>query len=228
MNPLPQRQGIARLLLLAVLASCAPVVSTARGVAAEVQLQDSLSAPAAALPWNLHFAIGDFDGDSQPDVATVQSGIDRSETRYWIHLEFSTGVHDGIGVSAPSGGLHIASRDVNGDHFLDLVVTTAWQHTPVAVLLNDGHGKFTLHDPALFPDAALDGELSWNLAPHNVADAFAAILTRNFSVSWDICDRTPHELLAREFLVSDDSSGSRRFSAVSIFGRGPPSNIPHV
>src|SRR5258708_40282383 len=112
----------------AVLMQCGLLAVAARGRAAEPQENSS---PRGA-QWNSHFAIGDFDGDSQPDLATVQSGVDRSETRYWIRLEFSTGLRDAIGVDAPSGGLHIASRDVNGDHFLDLMVTTACQHRPVS------------------------------------------------------------------------------------------------
>jgi len=155
----------------------------------------------------------------------VQSGVDRSETRYWIRLEFSTGLRDAIGVNAPSGGLHIASRDVNGDHFLDLVVTTAWQHRPVAVLLNDGHGKFTLRDPALFPSAVLDFDLSWAPACRDVKDVFAAILTRNFSASCDPHRRVTSEQVARELLGSEDSPDSNCSANVSVFGRAPPSCI---
>jgi hypothetical protein len=181
-----------------------------------------------ATQWNSHFAIGDFDGDSRPDLATVQSGLDRSATRYWIRLEFSTGLRDAIGVNAPSGGLHIASRDVNGDYFLDLVVTTAWQHRPVAVLLNDGRGKFTLRDPALFPSAVLDFDLSWAPARGDVKDAVVAILTRNFSTSCAPQGHISSEQVAREFLVFEDSPNSNLSAIVSVFGRAPPSCILHV
>src|SRR5262249_42230684 len=92
-------------------------------------------------------AFGDFDGDSRPDVATVQMGqASPSHARYWILFQFSTGLKQSIGVTAPIGGLQIASRDVNGDNRLDLVVSTAWRNEPVAVLLNDGNGNFSLHD----------------------------------------------------------------------------------
>lgn len=215
---------ISQPLRVAILLSCALIAVTARAATAKPQENSS----PLATQWNSHFAIGDFDGDSQPDLATVQSGVDRSETRYWIRLEFSTGLRDAIGVNAPSGGLHIASRDVNGDHFLDLVVTTAWQHRPVAVLLNDGHGKFTLRDPALFPSAVLDFDLSWAPACRDVKDVFAAILTRNFSTSCYPHRRVTSEQVAREFLASEDSPSSNLSAIVSVFGRAPPSCSLHV
>src|ERR1700724_2155446 len=144
MIALRKRGRISQPLRVAIFFCCGLMALTARAATVEPRGESSSVAP----QWNSRFAIGDFDGDSQPDLAMVQSGVDRSDTRYWIRLEFSSGLRDGIGVTAPSGGLHITSRDVNGDHFLDLVVSTAWRHRPLAVLLNDGHGKFTLRDPA--------------------------------------------------------------------------------
>jgi hypothetical protein len=207
---------------VAILFSCALMALTARAATAEPQESSSPT----AMQWNSRFAIGDFDGDSQPDLATVQSGLSRTETRYWIRLEFSTGLRDAIGVTAPSGGLHIASRDVNGDHFLDLVVTTAWQHRPVAVLLNDGHGKFTLRDPALFPRAGLYCESSWSPDCRDV-NGVAAILTRNFSVSCDPQSRASSAHIFRELLASENSQDSIGSASGSVFGRAPPS-ILHV
>ena len=209
-------------LRVAILLSCAMILVTGK-VAAAAERQGN-SSPLAT-QWNAHFAIGDFDGDSQPDLATVQSGPDRSETRYWIRLEFGTGLRDAIGVNAPSGGLHIASRDVNGDHFLDLVVTTAWQHRPVAVLLNDGHGKFTLRDPALFPSAVLDFDLFWAPACRDLKDGVAAILTRNFSAGCAPRSRMTSEQTARELFASEDSPTSTLSAIASVFGRAPPSSI---
>src|SRR3984957_21117822 len=110
-----------------------------------------------------HFATADFDGDSRPDLATVETGlIGASHARYWIGFRMSAGARQTIGVNAPVGGLEIASRDVNGDNIVDLVVSAAWLKSPVAVLVNDGHGNFTVHDPIAFsavltnPSTALD------------------------------------------------------------------------
>jgi hypothetical protein len=85
------------------------------------------------------FAIADFDGDHRPDLATVQVGHGNfQDTQYWIAFHLSSGARQTLGITAPTGGLRITSRDVNGDDFPDIVVTTAWADRPVAVLLNDG------------------------------------------------------------------------------------------
>ena len=79
------------------------------------------------------------------DLGTVQVGQRSSwDTHYWIAFQLSRGSRQILGVTAPTGGLQITSRDVNGDSFLDVVVTTAWTNRPVAVLLNDGQGNLGL------------------------------------------------------------------------------------
>src|SRR5271167_2526302 len=76
-----------------------------------------------------HFAIGDFDGDQKPDLASVQvDPYSQQATRYSIHLQFSVGTRSAIGLTAPLGGLLLSAKDVNGDSTLDLVVTTALDH----------------------------------------------------------------------------------------------------
>jgi len=100
------------------------------------------------------FAIGDFDGDHRPDLANVRTGAgSRSGVLYWIDFRLSTGLRRTFGVTASAGGLKLASRDVNGDHLLDVVVTTFLTDEPVAVFLNDGRGNFTRSEPSAFPDA---------------------------------------------------------------------------
>ena len=109
-----------------------------------------------------NFAIADFDGDRLPDVATVESGpSEASRTRYWIHFAFGRGSRTGVAISGPVGGLQIASRDVNGDSFLDLIVSTELANVPVAVLLNDGAGNFALADAQGFAAAIWDARQEW-------------------------------------------------------------------
>jgi hypothetical protein len=97
-------------------------------------------------------AINDFDGDLRPDVATVQAVSDNSSnTIYRIQLELSTGGTQSIHLAGPSGGLRIVARDVNDDGIPDLIVSLAWREKPLAVLVNDGRGVFSLHDPSSFP-----------------------------------------------------------------------------
>jgi hypothetical protein len=174
------------------------------------------------------FAIGDFDGDSRPDLATVQVGqISASQARYWIGVQLSTGSRQSIGVTAPIGGLQIAPRDVNGDNSLDLILTTAWLNQPVAVLLNDGHGNFTVNDPAAFPGIVWKYETSGISANLDVQDATAAILTRLLG-GCEPSNRAgsapdPPGLLL--FEISHDPAWS---PVVSVLGRAPPTFVLHV
>lgn len=110
-----------------------------------------------------NFVIGDFDGDQKPDLLTVQ--VDQSYlmvTEYSIHLQLSRGLQSAIGLTAPSGGLRLYSRDVNGDENLDVVVRTAVNSHLVAVLINDGHGNFTLTNPELYPALQQEPTDQWS------------------------------------------------------------------
>src|SRR5216683_1520687 len=125
------------------------------------------------------FAIADFDGDRRPDLATVQVGQGSSwDTQYWVAFQLSGGSRQTLGITAPTGGLQITSRDVNGDDFLDVVVTTAWTNRPVAVLLNDGQGNFRASSPSAFPRAFTTSEKSWICITDEIKDAVALLLSR--------------------------------------------------
>src|SRR5271155_1857118 len=109
-----------------------------------------------------NFAIADFDGDALPDFATVQPGpMMASRTSYWIQFNFSLGTQRSFEVSAPPGGLQIASRDVNGDSFLDLIISTRIANEPVAVLLNDGRGNFHLAKREAFAWTTWEARSEW-------------------------------------------------------------------
>jgi hypothetical protein len=103
------------------------------------------------------FAIADFDGDRKPDLATVQVVREAAlGSFYSIRLQLSAGEESAIGIAGPQGGLELVARDVNGDDVMDLVVTTALDSRFVAILINDGHGKFTLAKPGAFPSIEND------------------------------------------------------------------------
>jgi len=100
------------------------------------------------------FAIADFDGDLQPDLALIHVTRDSSPTtQYSLDLNFSSGTKPAIWIVGPSGGLQITPRDVNGDKFADLVITSLLDSQFVAILLNDGKGNFTLAEPSDYPGA---------------------------------------------------------------------------
>jgi hypothetical protein len=112
----------------------------------------------AAIP-DSKFAIGDFDGDRQPDLATVETArFNPLRSRYSISFQLSKGRSQTIGVTGPAGGLVLVAQDVNGDRALDLVLVTPWRHETVAILLNDGQGNFSAAQPGQFRiDAASSG-----------------------------------------------------------------------
>jgi hypothetical protein len=111
---------------------------------------------------DLTIAIADFDGDRRLDLASVQTagGVSGSST-YWIQFQLSASGRESVQLVAPAGGLGIEARDVNGDHTVDLIFTTAWLRQPVAILLNDGHGRFSRVEPATFPAAFNESGTNW-------------------------------------------------------------------
>jgi len=119
------------------------------------------------------FAIADLDGDVRPDLASIQAGSSTSGTTdYWIQLRLTTASRQqSIRLVAPAGGLWIEARDVNGDHAVDLVFSTAWLRRPVAILLNDGHGSFSRVEPATFPEAFTDCKTNWYPTSNHANDS---------------------------------------------------------
>jgi hypothetical protein len=170
-----------------------------------------------------NFAIADFDGDSLPDFATVQPGLAMASwTNYRIQFEFSLGNKRSFAVSAPTGGLQIASRDVNGDSFLDLVISTRLANEPVAVLLNDGRGNFTLADAKGFAAALWDARQEWHCAAECLCGDESAMV----SASWEAgilaaenCVRSPATAAAAAL-----APATANYSIVphEIRGRAPP------
>jgi hypothetical protein len=176
---------------------------------------------------NPDFAIADFDGDRQPDLATVEAGLSTSagNTRYSIRFKLTSGDAQVFGVTAPVGGLQIVARDVNGDNALDLLVSTAWQHRQVAVLLNDGHGNFTLASPGAVAASAWEDESQWDSRSLPRGDS-AALL--RFQASADSeqeqcrCRCLPRQVgLATQSV----SRGLSTLFLSSLFGRAPPPAI---
>jgi hypothetical protein len=97
------------------------------------------------------FVFADLDGDRIPDLALVETQRQRwTNTDYAIRVRLSAGAESAIGLIGPSGGLRVAVRDVNGDSNLDLIVTAELDAGFIKVLLNDGHGNFSVVAPTDF------------------------------------------------------------------------------
>jgi hypothetical protein len=184
--------------------------------------------PASSLQVTSQFAIADFDGDRRPDLATVQVGQGSSwDTQYWIAFQLSGGSRQTLGITAPIGGLQITSRDVNGDDFLDVIVTTAWTNEPVAVLLNDGQGNFRASSPSAFPGAFSTSEKSRVSTTDEVKDATAVLLSRypTGNCSEGSGFSSPRNVTG--LLVLWASRNSLPSAVVSFLGRAPPSFVLH-
>jgi hypothetical protein len=175
------------------------------------------------------FAIADFDGDSRPDLATVHVAQSSSRySHYWIAFQLSGGSRQTLGIIAPTGGLQIISRDVNGDSFLDVIVTTVWTNRPVAVLLNDGRGNFSAASPSAFPGAFTASEKSWICITDEIKDAVALLFSRYPAGDCSEVSRfsSPRNVTGLLFLWAPRSSALS--AVVSFLGRAPPSFVLHI
>lgn len=96
----------------------------------------------------------DLDGDLRPD--SIRYSLRGTEGRgylYTVEFEMSAKRRSpAIGVHGDDAwGLQFVARDVDGDHDIDLVVTSGARGRAVDVWLNDGHGGFTSGGVASFP-----------------------------------------------------------------------------
>jgi len=189
---------------------------------------DASHSSTASIGPGLQFAVADFDGDHLPDLVGVQSGqSDVSRTKYWIQLQLSATGQQTISLIAPTGGLQIAARDVNGDQIPDLILTTTCLRQPVAIFINDGHGTFTRVEPTAFPEAFRESQSSWDSRTDRTADAVgvpppsqdgACVATaRLWNTASQGRDISP---LHRGFFPSP--------FLISQPGRAPPSELPHL
>lgn len=174
------------------------------------------------------FAIADFDGDQKPDLATVQ--VERDAvigTRYSIRLQLSAVGESAIGITGPQGGLRILPRYVDGDDAMDLVVTAAMDSHFVAVLLNDGHGKFTLAKPGAFPSVEGDERIRL-FAAQEAAEECAALQCTWSTFGIEALDESgtgPEQ--KSKFPVTGDGNANLPGVRPGKSGRSPPVSVFH-
>ena len=174
------------------------------------------------------FAIADFDGDQKPDLATVQVERDAaSGTRYSIRLQLSASEESAIGITGPQGGLELVARDVNGDDAMDLGVTTAMDSHFVAVLLNDGHGKFTLAKPGAFPSIESDEGIRL-VAAQEPAEECAALQFTWSTFGIEVLDDSGTGLEQKsKFSLVGDYNANLPGVRAGKSGRSPPVSVFH-
>jgi hypothetical protein len=216
-----KRLGLRRTPLRAGLVFCFVLGVAGRASAAGTSTRQS---PVSSAGFNSNFAIADFDGDRKPDLATVevQKGNSSSTTQYSIRLQLTAGAVQVFGVIAPAGGLQIVARDVNGDHALDVLVSTAWQHKQIAVLLNDGHGKFTLADPGAFPAAFWGSGGDWASRTLALSDSTVLVRIEYPPGKWDRESEFDGPRVQLERARASVPAGSTRLFLFSLLGRAPP------
>jgi hypothetical protein len=186
--------------------------------ASESPRSDRTSAQHIAAP----LTIGDFDGDQRPDFVTADIGQrGASRTVYKIAIELSSGARSTLNIAAPDGGLQLTSRDVNGDDWPDVIVTTAWTQRPVAVLLNDGQGNFIELAPEQFPGAFPDSSSSLASTNNEIRDSLAVLISRYDAGYFKPAASLDSPYLARQ-QIPDLRSDSPVSRSSSFLGRAPP------
>jgi len=108
-----------------------------------------------------------------------------------------------------------------------LIVSTAWLNQPVAILVNDGHGNFSVTDPVKF--SAVFANLDQNFSAPNTEneESSAALLSRTN----DECaiDASTTEPSVATSAPPSEFSQHRVFPlTVSVLGRAPPLSVHHV
>ena len=102
-------------------------------------------------------AVGDLDGDHIPDLASgIRTGHTPEGYSYQVDLDFSTNseARPFNVFSEDSAGLNIEAVDVDGDHDLDLLVSSRFSPQPIGIWFNDGRGRFTRGDSTKYVLAA--------------------------------------------------------------------------
>jgi hypothetical protein len=169
------------------------------------------------------FVIADLDGDRKPDLALVEMGNVRSaKTNYSIRLQFSAGAELAIGVDAPLGGLRVAARDVNGDNNLDLILTSNLDARFIEVLLNDGHGNFSVAAPGAFPELENESEVLLNGPAGPVADQTTLASLRSSFGEVGVPGYDCHSVLSSDSFPLKKDQVAPRQVAHSSLGRSPP------
>jgi hypothetical protein len=183
--------------------------------------------PATSLGPGLTFAIADFDGDRRPDFASIQAGQNRSgSSDYSIQIYLSQVGRQSIDLVAPVGGLLIEARDVDGDHAVDLIVSTAWRKRPVAIFLNDGHGTFSRAEVAAFPGAFSEYEINLVSGSNPATDALGISPKPGAGICPEENDSAFDRSSATLILASTAGVPRDPFQT-SYAGRAPPSEVHH-
>jgi hypothetical protein len=140
---------------IALRAVCALSIATGGFVCEAAASASSHGVRETGFSFALHGSpgVGDFDGDNRADIVYAEpQGRVNGTYRYHVEVRLSTQSGANFDIdSGAAGGLHISTRDVDGDHDLDLVITSAFGGQQIGVWINDGHGQFTQGTAESYP-----------------------------------------------------------------------------
>jgi hypothetical protein len=172
-------------------------------------------------PWVSGWALADFDGDSQIDLATATSG--RHDARGYAHevsLKLSGVPPSSFIFRDRFANVQLSARDMDGDDDRDLLILEASSMQPVGIWLNDGAGHFEEGNLADFRDVLQTRVPSYFECPSQVNCSLAIsvqpVLLRIVAASESIaieCLRPKYEQT-----VIDPRGANLR-------ARGPPTSV---
>jgi len=165
----------------------------------------------------------DLDGDRQPDLALVELIGQRAETsNYFVRVKLREGAESAVRVRGPFGGLRVSARDVNGDDSLDLIVTSNLDATFIRVLLNDGHGNFTMAEPGDFQWLEQEGGVVLHGPAETQGDRATLASPRSLHEDILVTGRDVDRGFSAQSFRRRDVSPAVRRVVFSPFGRSPP------
>jgi hypothetical protein len=186
-------------------------------------LPESAISHGLVTPWT----IADLDGDHRPDLAnSTPAGVNVQGFRYRVEFQLSSGLaSESFTVSTSNYlGLNIVPRDVDGDHDLDLVITSGVLREPVGIWLNDGQGGFSRADASLYPVEDRTEEIWQFQAPVDQSCLSCTDETRpSFSSPSASIHGPPANRFIRNDVGSSDSVSSDH--ALQNSTRGPPASL---
>jgi hypothetical protein len=205
-----------------------PLILLAGTMAGNAAATDAPRSSTVSIGPGLQFAVADFDGDHRPDLVGVQAGQSGvSRTNYWIQLQLSAAGRQTILLVAPSGGLQIAARDVNGDQIPDLILTTTWLRQPVAIFINDGHGTFTRAEPSAFPEAFREPLSNWDSTTDQIPDSLG-VSPSSSAGFYQATTRSPHSVPQAGAIAPSSRGFLPSPFLISSPVRAPPAAVPHL
>jgi hypothetical protein len=169
--------------------------------------------------------VTEFDGDHSLEAAIVAEQVFARYSLYTVRLQFASGAEQSIAITAPPGGLRPEMRDMSGDTVPnDLVLTSKLLHSPLIVLLNDGHDHLTV---AISPGSFACGEDRVLGARQHHCDS--ALVSSGFkagglSTDGGVFLSKPQESLLSPVAERINENSSYTFSS----GRAPPALVASI